>query len=63
MNIDALKRGDWTPLMIAALKGRLDIIQELDQAGCRLDLANKDGRTALHLAAQNGKLDMCELSL
>lgn len=49
--------------MIAALKGRLDIIQELDQAGCRLDLANKDGRTALHLAAQNGKLDMCELSL
>lgn len=56
VNVDALKRGDWTPLMIAALKGRLDIIQELDRAGCRLDLANKDGRTALHLAAQNGNI-------
>ena len=36
------------------MKGRLDIIQLLEKAGANLDLSNKDGRTALHLAIQHG---------
>ncbi|KAI7858294.1 ankyrin repeat-containing domain protein [Circinella umbellata] len=57
VDVNALKRGDWTPVMIAALKGRLDIIQVLEKAGANLDLANKDGRTALHLAIQHGHVE------
>ncbi|KAI9244582.1 ankyrin repeat-containing domain protein [Phascolomyces articulosus] len=40
-----------------ALKGRLDIIQILEKAGANLDLCNKDGRTALHLAIQHGHVE------
>lgn len=70
VDVNALKRGDWTPLMsagngmmmmayvsltcILALKGNLDIIKILEQAGAQLDRITKDGRTALHLAIQNG---------
>lgn len=70
VDVNALKRGDWTPLMSAgngmmmmtyalltcklALKGNLDIIKILEQAGAQLDRITKDGRTALHLAIQNG---------
>lgn len=79
VNVNALKRGDWTPMMVAgmlssdhccshshvliiqifkALKGRLDIIQILEKAGGRIDLVNKDGRTALHLACQQGNFSI-----
>lgn len=36
------------------MKGNLDIIKILEQAGAQLDRITKDGRTALHLAIQNG---------
>ncbi|KAI9490199.1 ankyrin repeat-containing domain protein [Zychaea mexicana] len=57
VDVNALKRGDWTPAMIAALKGRLDVVKILEKAGANLDLCNKDGRTALHLAIQHGHVE------
>ncbi|KAF7729979.1 Ankyrin repeat domain-containing protein 16 [Apophysomyces ossiformis] len=63
VDVNALKRGDWTPIMIAdgrllAMKGRLDIVKVLVDAGALLDRATKDGRTALHLAVQQGHPEM-----
>ncbi|CAG8730310.1 5370_t:CDS:2, partial [Acaulospora morrowiae] len=29
VDVNCMKRGDWTPLMIAAMKGRLDIVKVL----------------------------------
>lgn len=60
VDVNALKRGDWTPLMSAALKGNLDIIKILEQAGAQLDRITKDGRTALHLAIQNGHVETAQ---
>lgn len=60
-----MKRGDWTPVMIAALKGDLAIVQCLVEHGALLHLTTKDGRTPLHLAVQEGKpkfLRLTELS-
>ncbi|CAO3598731.1 unnamed protein product [Absidia cylindrospora] len=51
---NAMKRGDWTPVMIAALKGNLDIVQYLVEHGALLHLTSKDGRTPLHMAVQEG---------
>lgn len=39
-----------------AWKGRLDIVQILVKAGALLNRTTKDGRTALYLAVQEGKL-------
>ncbi|KAG0188530.1 Ankyrin repeat domain-containing protein 16 [Apophysomyces sp. BC1034] len=62
VDVNALKRGDWTPTMIAgnflrSMKGRLDIVKALVDAGALLDRVTKDGRTALHLAVQEGHVE------
>ncbi|KAI8366737.1 ankyrin repeat-containing domain protein [Radiomyces spectabilis] len=59
VDVNAIKRGDWTPVMIAALKGRTDIVQLLVESGALLEVVSKDGRTALHMAAQEGHVDTC----
>ncbi|KAI8980965.1 ankyrin repeat-containing domain protein [Pilobolus umbonatus] len=56
VDMDAIKRGDWTPLMIAAMKGNLDTVKLLVEAGALLDRTTKDGRTALYLAVQEGHI-------
>ncbi|KAG0178224.1 Ankyrin repeat domain-containing protein 16 [Apophysomyces sp. BC1021] len=40
-----------------AMKGRLDIVKALVDAGALLDRVTKDGRTALHLAVQEGHVE------
>ena len=53
MNI--LKRADWTPLMMAALKkNSLDVIRLLVEAGSDIKQRNKDGWTALNIASRTG---------
>ncbi|CAG2200296.1 unnamed protein product [Mytilus edulis] len=45
-----------TALLFAVLEEHLVVIQLLLDSGCKPDIADKDGHTALHLAAKNGNL-------
>ncbi|CAO3692048.1 unnamed protein product [Umbelopsis ramanniana] len=53
-----MKRGDWTAIMIAAMKGLTDTVKILLQHGARLDMVNRDGWNALHLAVREGFVDL-----
>uniref|UniRef100_T1J5P9 WD repeat-containing protein 55 homolog n=1 Tax=Strigamia maritima TaxID=126957 RepID=T1J5P9_STRMM len=57
-NVDALKRADWTPLMLACTKTNLNIIENLVDRGANLNLINKDGWTCLHIACREGNEDI-----
>eukprot|EP01135_Chromosphaera_perkinsii_P000878 Nk52_evm41s152 gene=Nk52_evmTU41s152 len=73
--IDALKRGDWTPLMLACTKiesevgneesiiARKSILTTLIEAGADGDLVNKDGWNGLHLLSREGYLEFVEYYL
>ena len=54
MEIDPLKRGDWTPLMLACTKPVESIVKILVEKGASLKLRNKDGWNAFHLACRTG---------
>lgn len=60
VDINAMKRGDWTPVMIAAMKGYLDIVTILVDAGALLNRTTKDGRSALYLAIQKGHVKLAK---
>ncbi|CAO3658530.1 unnamed protein product [Rhizopus microsporus] len=60
VDVNAMKRGDWTPLMIAASKGNRKVVEMLVKAGALLNRTTKDGRTALYLAVQEGHIDMAK---
>ena len=48
-----------TPLHLAALRGRLDIVQYLiSERGCDPICRSKYSRTPLHYACQGGRLDV-----
>ena len=49
-----------TFLMIASLKGELEIVRHLIKRGAEVDKADNFGVTALHLAAQNGQVAVVE---
>ena len=59
-NPNALKRADWTPLMLACTRDNLHIIQLLVEAGARLDLRNKDGWNAFMIACRQGNISILE---
>ncbi|KAI8099120.1 ankyrin repeat-containing domain protein [Halteromyces radiatus] len=46
--------------MIASLKGEFSIVRCLVDHGALLDLTSKDGRTALHMAVQEGHAEVAE---
>ncbi|KAI8051199.1 ankyrin repeat-containing domain protein [Syncephalis plumigaleata] len=50
-SVDGMKRGDWTPLHLTALKGDLPGLKLLLEHGADPHLTIRDGRTVLHLAA------------
>ena len=57
--IDALKKSDWTPLMMACTKpGNLEVVRFLVDKGARMDLVNKDGWNAVFLAGRTGDLEI-----
>ncbi len=59
--VDALKRADWTPLMLACTKrGNVRVVNSLLKAGAGTKLANKDGWTPFHLAVREGDLEVLE---
>ena len=50
-----------TPLMLAAEAGRTKAVQRLIKRGCRLDLKDDEGRTALDIARLVGHYDAAVL--
>lgn len=53
--VNALKRADWTPLMLACTKAEnCAVVEVLLSAGADPTLVNKDGWTAFHLASRLG---------
>jgi ankyrin repeat protein len=64
VNADALDNNGSTPLHLAASEAEvLSGAQLLLKNGAKIDLQNKKGQTALHLASQRGHLDFMELLL
>jgi uncharacterized protein len=60
LNIDIFNGVNETPLMIAALKGRIGMVAQLLAAGA---YPNKEGWTALHYAATDGHVQVIKLLL
>lgn len=60
-DINALKRADWTPLMIAVSKCNLQIVDFLLKNGSDMRITNKDGWNVLHLATRSGNLELLQL--
>ncbi|EOB08718.1 Ankyrin repeat domain-containing protein 16, partial [Anas platyrhynchos] len=52
--VDALKRGDWTPLMMACTRQNLEVIKDLVEHGANPLLKNKDGWNCFHIASREG---------
>jgi len=55
--------GDVTSLMYASHAGALSSLQRYQMAGINLGLQNYDGRTALHVAAAEGRVKVVEMLL
>ena len=61
--MNALKRADWTPLMLAATRPDCGCVAALLAAGALPRLVNKDGWTAAQVAARAGHQGVLELLL
>ncbi|KAK7490063.1 hypothetical protein BaRGS_00018763 [Batillaria attramentaria] len=60
LQVDCLKRADWTPLMLACTKPQKDIIVELLSHGANPALLNKDGWNSFHIAAREGHVEILQ---
>lgn len=59
-DINACDAYGYTPLMNAAMLGRLDVVKALIDAGADIQKRGQFGYTALHAAAQSGHLDVVQ---
>ena len=59
-DIDAPDAYGYTPLMNAAMLGRLDVVKALIESGADIQTKGQFGYTALHAAAQGGHLDVVQ---
>lgn len=60
-DINAPDAYGYTPLMNAAMMGRIKIVRALIDSGADIQKKGQFGYTALHAAAQNGHLDVVQL--
>jgi ankyrin repeat protein len=44
----------WSPLLIACHKGHTEVVRTLLENHARVDVFDNEGRSALHLAGENG---------
>lgn len=49
--------------MLAASRGKADVVKYLIRIGADVTLKGEDGMTALHMAAKSGHLDVCRIIL
>lgn len=61
--VDVMDRNQLTPLMLAASKGKADVVRYLVRIGADVTLKGEDGMTALHMAAKSGHLEVCKIIL
>ncbi|CAG9770731.1 unnamed protein product [Ceutorhynchus assimilis] len=66
-DVNALRRGDWTALMLACTKvqseSNLLIAKALVKRGAQVNLPNKDGWTCVHILAREGGEDIFDYLL
>ncbi len=62
-DINALKRSDWTPLMLALTKHNLNIIKLLIESGADLRLRDKYGWNGFHISVRTGFLPIIQYLL
>ncbi|CAO2654101.1 Nn.00g108340.m01.CDS01 [Neocucurbitaria sp. VM-36] len=60
-SIHGLERADKTALMIAAMKGHVDIVRLLLHAGADVEMRDRRGKTALVLAQEGGHAEVVQL--
>ncbi|XP_058718088.1 ankyrin repeat domain-containing protein 16-like [Poecile atricapillus] len=53
-SVDCLKKGDWTPLMMACTRKNLEVIKTLVEHRANPLLRNKDGWNCFHIASREG---------
>ncbi len=53
----------WTPLLWAAQKSNLEIVQELIAYGASATKAKKDGISLLHMAASNNDVHLLDYAI
>ena len=53
-DVDVQSTGGYTPLMVAAGRGKTDIVKELLEAGANTNIKSKNGETALGIARKKG---------
>jgi ankyrin repeat protein len=56
-----IARWGWTPLMVAAMGGHLEVIRYLVDAGAKLETKTSGGETALDLAVRAGRAEAADL--
>ena len=64
VEVDSIKRADWTPLMLAVTKIGSDaqnVVKVLIEGNANLLLKNKDGWNSFHLAAREGDVKILKL--
>jgi len=54
-------KAGWSPLLVAAKEGHLEIMKVLIDYHARLDIFDEAGKTALHISAEYGHLELIEL--
>ena len=52
-----------SPLLLAAMWGRAEAVKALIMGGCELNVTDKDGRSAVYWAAQEGHMDVLRVRL
>ncbi|XP_012688345.1 transient receptor potential cation channel, subfamily N, member 1 [Clupea harengus] len=63
MAVNKHAKNGWSPLLLAAERGHLEVVRMLLQNHARVDVFDEDGKAALHLAAENGHEDIADLLL
>ncbi|KAI8074734.1 ankyrin repeat-containing domain protein [Gongronella butleri] len=58
VDANAMKRGGWTPVIMAAMQHDFKMLKLLIEHGALVNVKAKDGRTPLHFAVQQGQEDM-----